>query len=224
MNHWAWIMIVFIVFVSIILGVVMYPLRQHKKVIYTLGPILFIFILTAYWQWGGFFAWQNYAQQIQQQKRVQAVLKSIQGPDALIEKLRARVKEAPSNAEGWYWLGRLCANQHHSQEALNAFAKAHELEPHNANISIHYANFLKQYQPQKYQETIQTLLLNVLKKDPNQPDALSMLAMEAFLVHDYKQAIAYWERLLVLVEPESEDARLIFKAVTKAEQLQKNKQ
>ena len=62
------------------------------------------------------------------------------------------------------------------------------------------------------------MFFSVLKSNPKQPDALAMLAMDAFLSKAYSQAIAYWERLLVLVPKDSEDALAIRKAIAKAQQ------
>lgn len=44
-----------------------------------------------------------------------------------------------------------------------------------------------------------------------------MLAMHAYLSHDYEAAINYWQRLLQLAPAQSEEALAIRKAIAKAE-------
>ena len=71
---------------------------------------------------------------------------------------------------------------------------------------------------QKFNGESRALLQAVLKKNANQPDALAMLAMDAFIGHAYQRAIDYWQRLLKIAPPQSDDAEAIRKAIAKAQQ------
>ena len=115
-------------------------------------------------------------------------------------------------------LGRLYASQGTWEKAKAAFAMASELEPDSEKYRINYAQSLWQLNHQAFNDAIRAVFFSVLKSNPEQPDALAMLAMDAFLSKAYSQAIAYWERLLVLVPKDSEDALAIRKAIAKAQQ------
>ncbi len=45
-----------------------------------------------------------------------------------------------------------------------------------------------------------------------------MLAMDAYMRHSYQQAINYWQHLLTIIPPQSDDAMAIRKAIAKAQQ------
>jgi len=217
MNE-RWFMVGFIVFLIIALMVALYPLRKQKIAVISLLPLLIIIITFAYWHWGSFADWRNYLQDISRQQQVQALLQTIHGPQELIEKLQARLSDKPESARGWYLLGRLYASQQQWQHAHDAFAKAHQFLPNDEQITVNYAQSIWQLNKNKFDDTSRALFKTVLQKNENQPDALAMLAMDAFVSHDYPQAISYWQRLLKLAPPDSEDAKALRKAITKAQQ------
>jgi cytochrome c-type biogenesis protein CcmH len=65
-------------------------------------------------------------------------------------------------------------------------------------IAVNFAQSLFQNNQQQFTPLSLKIYNSVLQSNQNQPDALAMLAMNAFMSHDYKSAIAYWERLLKL--------------------------
>ena len=101
-------------------------------------------------------------------------------------------------------------------EALEAFNRAHLLEPDNEQITVNYAQSLWQTNHQVFNATIRGVFQSLLKKNPNQPDSLSMLAIDAFQKHAYQRAIDYWTHLLTLVPPDSVEAKAIRRAINKA--------
>ena len=217
MNE-QWFMVGFIVFLIIALIVALYPLRKKKLTVISLLPLLIIIITCAYWHWGSFADWRNHLQNIARQQQVQALLQTIHGPQELIEKLQARLSDKPESARGWYLLGRLYASQQQWQHAQDAFAKAHQFLPNDEQITVNYAQSMWQLNKNKFDNTSRALFKTVLQKNENQPDALAMLAMDAFVSHDYQQAINYWQRLLKLTPTDSDDAKALRKAITKAQQ------
>ena len=56
----------------------------------------------------------------------------------------------------------------------------------------------------------------MLQRNPNQPDAIAMLATDAFEQDDFQQAIDYWQHLLDLIPPQSDEAKAIRRAINKA--------
>lgn len=212
----------FLILSIVAVSIVVYPLRKSQgNIMFTLllALVLLVLPLLGYHYWGAGADWGNYQQQLAKQEQVQALLTSVKGsPQALIAKLKTRLAQQPESARGWYLLGRLYASQENWQQAHDAYAKAHQLAPTNEQTSINYAQSLWQLNHQQFNEEIRGLFQLVLQKNVNQPDALAMLAMDAFLGHAYQQAIDYWQRLLNIIPPQSEDALAIRKAIVKAQQ------
>ncbi|WP_133127177.1 tetratricopeptide repeat protein [Legionella nagasakiensis] len=217
MNEW-WLSIIFIGLLIIALGMALYPLRKHRLPLLVLAPILMMMVAAAYWRWGGWSGWQEYSHREARQHQVQQMMKSLQGPQELINKLQAQLTKKPDSARGWYLLGRLYASQGEWQLAYEAFTKAHRLMPEDDQITINYAQSRWQIKHRQFDDTTRGLFKSVLDNNANQPDALAMLAMDAFMSHDYQLAIDYWQRLLDIVPLESDDANAIRKAIAKAQQ------
>ncbi|MBI2786478.1 MAG: tetratricopeptide repeat protein, partial [Legionella longbeachae] len=143
---------------------------------------------------------------------------SIKSPQELIDKLRAKLNVSPKSAKGWYLLGRIYSSQDDRQNAVDSFAKAYQLSPDNEQYAVNYAHSLWVSKNQQFTEQITELFARLLKNNPNQPDALAMLAMDAFVSHAYEDALSYWQRLLKITPPQSEEALAIRKAIAKAEE------
>jgi len=195
-----------------------YPLNMKKLSSSLLSLVLLGLIIGAYLSCGSLSQWQAYQQKQESQKQAQAMLKTIKSPDELIRKLRAKLDDTPKSAKGWYLLGRLYENQNNVELAVSAFAKAHQFEPQNEQYTVNYAHALWQQNNQQFSPKIIEIFNSLLAKNPNQPDALAMLAMKEFMNHDYEQAINYWQKLLKVVPPQSQEALAIHKAIAKAQE------
>ena len=60
------------------------------------------------------------------------------GPEQLIERMRARLRQSPRDAQGWYWLGRLYLYHGQLQKAEHAFEHAYDLKPDQAELALRY--------------------------------------------------------------------------------------
>ena len=196
--------------------VLIYPLRIGKLSSGLASLLLLALTITAYFSWGSLPQWQEFQQKQESQKQAQAMLKQIKSPDELIRKLRAKLDDTPKSAKGWYLLGRLYNTQNNHALAVEAFTKAHQFEPNNEQYTVNYAHALWQQNNQQFSLKIIKIFQNLLAQNPNQPDALAMLAMKEFMDHDYDKAIDYWQKLLKLVPPQSQEALAIRKAIAKA--------
>lgn len=197
---------------------IVYPLRRHLLASVLLAPAIFILAFSGYYYWGSLGAWQGYIQDQEKQKQATAMLQSIKNPQELMAKLRAKLDDSPKSAKGWYLLGRLYSGQNEQQHAVDAFAKAYQFDPQNEQYMVNYAHSLWQLNNRQFTVQITELFSNLLKNNANQPDALAMLAMDAYTSHAYEDAIDYWQRLLKLAPQQSEEAQAIRKAIAKAEE------
>jgi cytochrome c-type biogenesis protein CcmH len=216
MNEWV-LLSVLIGLTCLAAGLIIYPLRRHLAASLILIPFIFVMAFTGYYSWGSFSIWRDYLQGQEKQEQAKALLQSIKTPKELIDKLRARLEDSPKSAKGWYLLGRLYSSQNEQGNAVEAFAKAYELNPKEERYGVNYVHSLWQVQHRQFTEQVIKILNDLLKNNPNQPDVLALFAMEAYEKHAYKEAISYWERLLKQASPRSEEAKAIRKAIVKAE-------
>lgn len=217
MNVW-WLLGVMLGIACIAIAFIVYPLRRNLWASLILVPIIFILAFSGYYQWGSFGPWQEYIDEQERQKQAAAILQSVKDPQELIAKLRSKLDDSPKSAKGWYLLGRLYSGQNERQLAADAFAKAYQFEPGNEQYAVNYAHSLWQLNNRQFTVRITKIFSDLLKANPNQPDALAMLAMDAYVSHAYEDAINYWQRLLKLAPPQSEEAQAIRKAIVKAEE------
>ena len=216
MNEW-WLLGGFIVLLSCALVITLYPLRKQTISMILLAPVLFCLVSVTYWRWGSWVDWKQYIHQQEKQRQVQVMLQSIRTPQELIDKLKARVQQQPGRARGWYLLGRLYSSQAEWSQARDSYAKAYRLDA-DEQTTVNYAYSLWQLNHQQFNGEIRALYESVLRKNVKQPDALAMLAMDAYIGHAYQQAIDYWQQLLKMAPIGSEDAQAIQSAIVKAQQ------
>lgn len=218
-----WLFLGFILLIILGLVVACYPLRRSKKLILTLTPVFMVSASAGYWHWGAWEDWDAFKQQQVKQQQVKAVLATIKSPDELIDKLKKRLDDSPESAHGWYLLGRLYASQNQWRQARDAFNKSRNLKP-DEQTEVNYLQSLWQINNQQFDGEIRTILQGLLQKNPQQPDALALLAMNAYLEKDYKTAIQNWQQLLDMAPEQSEEAQSLHKAIVKARQLYKSTQ
>ncbi|CAM2976328.1 tetratricopeptide repeat protein [Legionella worsleiensis] len=216
MTEW-WLIGILVIITGSVSVLIIHPLKGSLFARFALVPVIFIASATGYYFWGNFAPWQEFIHQNESRERAQHVLKSIKSPQELIDKLKVRLDEDPESAKGWYLLGRLYTSQNEAKNASQAFAKAHLLAPEDEQYTVNYAHSLWLLNNQQFSKEIIDLFTQLLNKNPNQPDALAMLAMNAYMSHDYETAITYWQRLLVMAPEQSEESQAIRKAIAKAQ-------
>lgn len=212
------LLVLCLMFLVVAVTIAIYPLsRQTYRAQLAIAFVLIAGSIGGYWQWGSRVKWVGYLHQQAIHQRAEAVMKSLKGPQELIDKLKHHLEKQPDSARGWFLLGRLYASQTQWTDAFNAFSKAHALEPDNLQTTVNYAQSLWQIKDQTFTPEVRQLFESILKNNPNQPDALSMLAIDAYQQHEYQQAIEYWSSLLRLLPKDSSEAMAIRKAIAKAQ-------
>jgi len=139
--------------------------------------------------------------------------------EAMVAKLAARLEQNPDDANGWAILARSYATMQRFPEAIAAYAKAVALARDDANLLADYADLLATSAGRKLEGRPLELVMQALKLDPNQWKALALAGTAAFDRRDYKTAVAYWEKLLPQLPPDSEFGLSMKTSIAEARQL-----
>jgi cytochrome c-type biogenesis protein CcmH len=139
--------------------------------------------------------------------------------EAMVERLAARLRENPDDANGWKLLGRSYGVMGRYAEAADAYAKAAVRSPRDAQLLADLADVLAMARGQSLQGEPEQLALRALEIEPGNLKALALAGSAAFERKDFAAAAKHWERMLAYVEPNSEDARSIQQNVAEARSL-----
>jgi cytochrome c-type biogenesis protein CcmH len=122
----------------------------------------------------------------------------------LIEQLHARLKEAPDNIQGWGLLARTAMNTNRYAIAVEAFEQvirllesSAETLPQELGAAYGILAQAQYYTSQGVMDApIKASIDKALGFNPNESNALSLLAIDAFTAQDYEQAISRWQAIL----------------------------
>jgi cytochrome c-type biogenesis protein CcmH len=136
--------------------------------------------------------------------------------EAMVERLAAKLRENPEDTEGWKMLGRSYAVLGRFADAVDAYSKAVLRAPKDAQLLADFADALAMTRGQSLQGEPEKLVLKALEIEPNNLKALALAGTAAFHRSDFQRAAEYWERMLPLVPPGSDDAQTIKDNVAEA--------
>ncbi|HZM34090.1 MAG TPA: c-type cytochrome biogenesis protein CcmI [Burkholderiales bacterium] len=129
--------------------------------------------------------------------------------EAMVERLAAKMRENPDDPEGWKLLGRSYAVMGRFAEAADAYAKASQRAPRDAQLLADFADALAMARGQSLEGEPEKLVQRALEIDPANLKALALAGTIEFNRGSFAAAASYWKRMLPQVEPGSEDARTI---------------
>ncbi len=137
---------------------------------------------------------------------------AIQG---MVAGLAAKLKQNPDDLAGWKRLARSYQVLGQPQRAADAFAHAAKLDPKDPLLLVGEADSLGSAggQGQPPSDKMLELYRQVLVLDPKQVDALWMLGFSAHGGHQDKLAAQYWQTLLTVLDPASQDYAEVKKAL-----------
>ncbi len=135
---------------------------------------------------------------------------------AMVERLEKRLQENPADPAGWARLGRSYAVMGRQDAALAAYARAYKLAPKDPEILSEYAWLLYSLDPSNTKGLVSRLYRELQQLQPNHPRVLWFRGFEAYQRKDFRSAVQYWQRLLATMEPGSEEAEHISRAINKA--------
>src|SRR5262245_21484442 len=136
--------------------------------------------------------------------------------ESMVERLAAKLKDNPDDVEGWKMLGRSYGVLGRFPEAAQAYAKAAARAPKDAEILVDLADVLAMANGQRLDGDPERLALRALELDPKNLKGLALAGTAAYNRGNYGGAVKYWDRMLALLEPGSEDARIVRENVAQA--------
>jgi len=139
--------------------------------------------------------------------------------EANVAKLAKKLESNPNDAEGWMMLARSYSSMDKFSDAANAYAKATELTPQNADLWAEYAFATAMASGRSLEGKPTELINHALQVDPENAKALQLAGSAAFQAKDYKKAIDYWQRVLKKVPADSEVGQTITERINEAKTL-----
>jgi cytochrome c-type biogenesis protein CcmH len=129
----------------------------------------------------------------------------------MVAQLAQKLQDKPEDADGWLRLGRAYMVLAETDKAEDAFNHAAKLRPGDTSIQLQEVQALLDSRTENApvpQRAI-ALLRQVEQADPKQPEALWLLGVAAVQADDKPKAVNYWQRLLAVLPPDGEDAKMV---------------
>lgn len=138
-----------------------------------------------------------------------------QDVEKMVADLAARMEKNPGDTKGWVVLARSYRAMNRLPEAENAYNKIGDALYQDATLLAEYGDVLATRAMGNFDGKPMEIVQRALQLEPENPMAISLAATAAYNRNDFAQAVAYWEQLLKIVPPESEDAKWLTQAVAK---------
>ena len=136
--------------------------------------------------------------------------------EAMLDKLVEKLKKNPDDPKGWVMLARSYKALGRYVESAEAYSHGGALVEGNAVLLADYAEVLGQLNGGNFEGKPSDLIARALKIDPDEPQALFLAGAAATDRRDFAAVADYWGRLVVQLEPGSEEAVALQAAVAKA--------
>ena len=126
----------------------------------------------------------------------------------MVESLAAKLRANPENPKGWAMLARSYKVMGRMDEAEQAYDKATDAISNHPDLLVDFSELLALRANNRMEGRPTALVRQALAIDPEHPSALMMSGVAAYQLRDFDGAVQEWEKLLSLLEPDSDDAKL----------------
>ena len=130
-------------------------------------------------------------------------------PEAQLLALQNQIRTNPQDSEKWALLGEYYLWRNDYDNALLAYRQALRIRGENAEIYSALATVLYYQAGQHMTPSTREMIDKALALDASEVTALMLLASDAFMQADYKQAILQWQKILDLNSPRVNRVQLI---------------
>lgn len=134
--------------------------------------------------------------------------------DEMVAKLAAKLEQNPNDTKGWMMLARSYKALHRFDEAEKAYGHLQKEMETSPDLLVEMADLVATKQ-ENLDGKPMDLLNKALKLDPKHGMALMLAGTAAYQRKDIPAAIGYWDRLLKVVPPDSEDASNLTRMLAK---------
>ncbi|MBQ1783370.1 MAG: hypothetical protein II007_06945 [Gammaproteobacteria bacterium] len=197
--------------VLLVLGRALGRAGASRRLLLPLAAVVLVWVVAVYGLVGGYRGEQQY---LAARAALPTLLAQAQQGDELqpaqyeqlLIGLRARLDEQ-DDAEGWRLLGRLAWDGEQGDMAFGALQRAWQLAPNDAQTQRDYGRILVMTRDAALQQE-GVALLGQLAQQPQELEALSILAFHHLDRGEREQAIGYWQQLRDRL-PEGDERRLM---------------
>jgi cytochrome c-type biogenesis protein CcmI len=113
--------------------------------------------------------------------------------------LRTKLVDTPADATGWMLLGRVSGAINRIDSAIQAFEKSLKYEPNNVGTLSSYAQALLMTGQEQQVLQAKSVLLHILNLEPDNTNAMGILAIAASELGDKPLALQNWQRLVAFI-------------------------
>lgn len=113
--------------------------------------------------------------------------------------LRTKLVDTPEDATGWMLLGRVSGALNRVDSAIQAFEKSLKFDPNNVGTLSSYAQALLMTGQEEQVLQAKQALLYILNLEPDNTNAMGVLAIAASELGDKQLALDNWQRLVVFI-------------------------
>ncbi len=145
-----------------------------------------------------------------------AAANGLQQIAAMVDKLAARMKDHPEDAQGWTMLARSYTVLGRFADALPAYAQASHLQPRNADLLADYADAVAATKGTANNPESMALVARALAVDAEHPKALALAGTALYDRGDYAGAVASWQKIADRLPPESDLAKQVNASIVEA--------
>jgi cytochrome c-type biogenesis protein CcmH len=136
--------------------------------------------------------------------------------EAMLAAVEAKAKADPNDPKPQVLLAKTLAALERWPEAVAAYERATRLVPEDASLWASYAEAVALMQERDLRGKPMELVRKALAIDPEEPTALNLAGIHAFMEGDYATALNHWQALLKRFPPGSEEAEGLKAAMTEA--------
>jgi cytochrome c-type biogenesis protein CcmI len=115
--------------------------------------------------------------------------------------LRSRLAEKPDDSTGWMLLGRVFSAVNRLDSAVEAYNRSLQIDPSNTGTLVSYSQALMMMNQEHGIRQANGMLQRVLVLEPDNTNAMGMLALVAAQLGDKGLAIENWKKLKTFVPP-----------------------
>ena len=113
--------------------------------------------------------------------------------------LRTKLLDTPEDATGWMLLGRVSGALNRVDSAIQAFEKSLKFDPNNVGTLSSYAQALLMTGQDEQVLQAKNVLLRILSLEPDNTNAMGVLAIAASELGDKELALENWQRLVAFI-------------------------